>query len=134
MEGIENDTAETVSEDNGFDFTDDETKLVASLKAKHKRVYAVKFSDHGLLVIRRPLRGEWRKYESDLEKKNHDPFIVKDNLLKALTVHPVGGPGDDKIIDRVLDDFPAMQKNLLILVELMATGDNNEVISDLGKA
>lgn len=114
-----------------FDFTPEEQALIGQLRAKHKRVYAVKFADHGLLVLRRPSRGEWRKYEADLEKRNHDHFVVKDNLLKTLMVCPVG---DDKKIDNILDDFPAMQKNLLILVELMATGDSNEVVSDLGKA
>ncbi len=114
----------------GFDFTQEEKDIVASLKVKHKRVYAFKFSAHGLLVLRRPTRGEWRKYESDLEKKNHDPFVVKDNLLKTLAAHPVGNASK---VDEILEDFPAMQKNMILLVELMATGDNNEVVSDLGK-
>ncbi len=110
------------------DLTEEEQTLCENLETAHKRIFVWRFKDHGLVVQRKPTRHEWRRYKTDLTKAPMtDPILVQENLIKACMVHP--GP---QILDKILDDSPAMLELFMATAEGLAVGDRGEV-SALGK-
>lgn len=109
-------------------FTPEETALLAELETKHGRISAFRVKGHGLFVVRKPLRPEWRKYLNDKKRPEIDQAVRDEQLYKALIVLPA----DPGALDRMLDDFPNMVEPLEQIVLALATGTGGE-IKILGK-
>ncbi len=109
------------------DFTPEEVKLLETLEQKHKRIFPFKIQGHGLVVMRKPLRSEWKKYLQDNEKPMVDKIALKEILVKNLFAHP--GPD---AFDAVMDDYPGLLEPFVMCAESLAAGTTNEVVA-LGK-
>lgn len=110
-----------------LEFTPEEKTLLAGLEAKHGRIFPFRVKGHGLFVVRKPLRAEWRKYLQDSRRPEVDKVLLDEALFKTLTVVP-----DLAAVDRMLDDYPNMVEPYESMVRGLATGSQNEIIL-LGK-
>lgn len=111
-----------------LEFTDEEKTQLAELEEKYGRIYPFRVKGHGLIVFRKPLRPEWRKYNNDLRKPQVDQVILNENIAKNLAV----GPSNKETIDRVLDDYPGLVDVFEIAIRNLAIGENSDVAA-LGK-
>ena len=109
------------------EFTDEEKVLLSDLEKTHGRVYPLRVKGHGLIVLRKPLRKEWKKYQKDLNDPRTDDLDIIENFCRFMTCYP--GP---EVYNKVLEEYPGMDNIFKMIVDNLATGDNTEV-SALGK-
>ena len=107
-----------------LEFTAEEKQKLAELEEQHKRIYPFRVKGHGMIVFRRPLRAEWRRYQNELMRPQVDRVVSNENMAKTLCV--LGS------VDSVLDDFPGMIEVFALCIANLATGENTEVAA-LGK-
>lgn len=110
-----------------LEFTEEEKAQLAEYEEKHGRIYPFRVKKHGLVVFRKPLRVEWRKYRNDSQHPSTDKTMIVENLAKKLALVP-----DPSGIDRILDDYPGLIDVFESCFTLLATGENTEVAA-LGK-
>lgn len=109
------------------DFTAEEKIQLDELEVKHGRVFPFRVTGHGLIVLRRPLRPEWRKYQNEIRRPQTDIMIADENFAKLLTLVP-----DAQGLDKVLDEFPGLIDVFMDCIRMLAVGNTSEV-AVLGK-
>lgn len=109
------------------DYTEEEKTILTSLEEKHKRIFAFKVKGHGLIVLRKPKRDEWRRYQTALKDGRSDAYILQENIARSLMCYP--GP---EALDAVLDDYPGMHSIFVMCIDNLAVGDGSEITA-LGK-
>jgi len=109
------------------DFSVEEKKVLEELETKHKRITPFRIKGVGLVVVRRPLRSEWRRYKQELEKPMIDKVVAKENCFRNLVCYP-----NAEAFDAVLDEYPGMMDLFEACVDNLATGEKSE-IAVLGK-
>ena len=96
-----------------------------------KRIWPMRVDGFGLVVLRRPKKGEWRSYQRDNNDKHADKAKVEDNLRRLCFAYP-----DKKVYDEIIDEYPALGDLFSIRIGQLASGagaDGSEAVQDLGK-
>jgi hypothetical protein len=111
------------------EFSAEEVKQLEELEAKHQRIHPFRIdAPHGLVVLRKPTRPEWRKYKATRDREDGlvdvgklDEDLIRSCLCKVGTS-----------CDALLDDYPGLVEIFILALENLATGTKDQVRS-LGK-